>query len=83
MAFEFSKHVLEELERRQIPRSAVEMVLAAPAQKVPEHGDVVCYQGMVNINQKDYLLRVMVNETRRVIVTVYRTSKVLKYWSQK
>ena len=82
MAFEFSKHVLEELERRRIPRSAVETVLAAPTQKVPEHGDVVCYQGMVNINQKDYLLRVMVNEPRRVVVTVYRTSKVRKHWNQ-
>jgi hypothetical protein len=84
MDFIFSKHVLEELERRGIPRSAVEAVLAAPTQKLPEHGDVICYQGLMNINQKDYLLRVMVNELRQppLVVTVYRTSKIKKYWSQ-
>jgi hypothetical protein len=82
MAFALSRHVLEELHRRRIPRSALEAVLAAPAQKVPEQGDVVCYQSMVEIDQKDYLLRVMVNETRQVVVTVYRTSKVRKYWSR-
>ena len=82
MAFALSRHVLEELHRRRIPRSALEAVLATPAQKVPEQGDVVCYQSMVEIDQKDYLLRVMVNETRQVVVTVYRTSKVRKYWSR-
>jgi len=60
----------------------VESVLAAPAQKVPEHGDVVRYQSQVEINQKPYLVRVMVNEktTPPKVVTVYRTSKIKKYW---
>jgi len=36
----------------------------------------------VEINEKAYLLRVMVNETMdpAVVVTVYRTSKVSTYW---
>jgi len=36
-----------------------------PGQKVPEHGDVVCYQSKMEINQKMYLVRVMVNEKLR------------------
>jgi Domain of unknown function (DUF4258) len=79
---ELSNHVQQEMDRRGIPLAVVESVLAAPAQKVPEHGDVVCYQSKVEINQKPYVVRVMVNETARPpkVVTVYRTSKISKYW---
>lgn len=57
-------------------RETTEVVLAAPAQKMPEHGNVVCYQSKVEMNKKPYLLRVMVNEraTPPKVVTVYRTS---------
>lgn len=42
----------------------------------------MCYQSKSDINQKEYLVRVMVNETLRParVVTVYRTSKIRKYW---
>jgi hypothetical protein len=82
MKHELSDHVQEEMTRRGIPLAVVETVLAAPAQIVPEHGDVVCYQSQVEINQKLYLVRVMVNETATPskVVTVYRTSKIKKYW---
>jgi len=81
---ELSKHVRQEMGRRGIPLAVVESVLAAPGQKVPEHGDVVCYQSNVEINQKPYpyLVRVMVNETATPakVVTVYRTSKINRCW---
>jgi Domain of unknown function (DUF4258) len=82
MNYEFSTHALEEMARRGIPLAVVESVLAAPAQKVPDHGDVVCYQSKIEINLKTYLVRVMVNETAvpLKVVTVYRTSKTNKYW---
>jgi hypothetical protein len=63
MNYDLSRHVQEEIERRGIPLAAVESVLAAPEQKVPEHGNVVCYQSKMEINRKQYLVRVMVNET--------------------
>jgi hypothetical protein len=49
---------------------------------VPEVDDITCYQSRVEISEKTYLLRVMVNETMNpaVVVTVYRTSKIGKYW---
>jgi hypothetical protein len=75
-------HAQEEMQRRGIPIYVIELILATPAQKVPEHSDVVCYQSQVEINRKPYLVRVMVNEkkTPPKIVTVYCTSKIDKYW---
>lgn len=82
MKFQFSKHVLEELEKRKIPQQLVEQALYAPEQKIPEADDITCYQSRVEISGKTYLLRVMVNDTLNpaVVVTVYRTSKISKYW---
>jgi Domain of unknown function (DUF4258) len=82
--FKFSKHALEELERRQIPRTTIERVLESPEQKLPVLENIICYQSRVNFGGKQYLLRVMVNEAaeQSVVVTVYRTSKVRKYWKE-
>ena len=82
MNYDLSDHVREEIARRRIPLTAVESVLQSPQQKVPEHGDVMCYQSKIEINRKEYLVRVMVNEavTPAKVVTVYRTSKIRKYW---
>ena len=69
--------------RRRIPLAVVDSVLQNPQQKLTEHGDMLCYQSKIEINQKQYLVRVMVNETLRParVVTVYRTSKIKKYWN--
>jgi len=82
MIHHLSIHVRQEMARRGLPLAVVESVLAAPAQKVPEHGNIVCYQSKMEINQKPYLVRVMVNETTAPpkVVTAYRTSKISKYW---
>ncbi len=82
MTFQFSKHVLVELEKRKIPQQLVESVLYTPEQKVPEVDNITCYQSRAEISGRTYLLRVMVNETTTpaVVVTVYRTSKITKYW---
>jgi hypothetical protein len=79
---QLSIHVQQEMQRRGIPLAVVESVLAAPAQKIPEYGDIMCYQSKVEINLKPYLVRVMVNETARPpkVVTAYRTRKISKYW---
>ena len=82
MNYEFSIHVRQEMARRGIPLAVVEGVLSAPDQKVPEHSGVICYQSKIEIDHKQYLVRVMVNETvtPMKVVTVYRTSKINKYW---
>lgn len=84
MQHELSSHVQQEMDRRGIPLAIVESVMAAPDQKAPEHGDVVCFQSKVEINRKLYLVRVMVNEVTKPpkVVTAYRTSKISKYWKE-
>ena len=81
--FSLSRHALEEMERRQIPRAFVENVLANPEQVIPVHGGKVSYQSRIDFGEvKIFLLRVIVNESVHpaVVVTVYRTSKIEKYW---
>jgi Domain of unknown function (DUF4258) len=83
MNFRLSDHAEKELRNRRIPKDLAESVLNHPEQKVPESIDIMCYQPLVDFaGDKKYLLRVMVNETAdpAVVVTVYRTSKIEKYW---
>ena len=84
MTFHFSRHVLEELEKRKISHALLEQVLQSPQQKMPEPDDITCYQSQVEIDGKRYPLRAMVNETvtPHVVRTVYRTSKISKYWRE-
>jgi hypothetical protein len=75
---------LEELEERRIPQTLVETVLKSPEQKNAELENINCYQSRVEISGKQYILRVLVNETVQppVVVTAYRTSKFRKYWRE-
>lgn len=82
--FRYSAHALSEMEKRNINRSNVDEVLAEPMQKIPEHEEIICYQSKMLLSGKPYLLRVMVNETKDpfLVVTVYKTSKINKYWRE-
>jgi len=75
---------LEELEERQIPRMLVDRVLESPEQKSAVLDNINCYQSRVEISGKQYVLRVLVNDTVQppVVVTAYRTSKIRKYWRE-
>lgn len=54
----------------------------APQQIVPEHGDLVAYQSQLKFpDGGGYLLRAIVAERDpKLVVTVYRTSRIAKYW---
>ncbi|MFN8452781.1 MAG: DUF4258 domain-containing protein [Anaerolineae bacterium] len=78
--FRFIEHALKELQRRSIPMSVVMNTLEHPDQVVPNVEDRVAYQKIIEISGKRYLLRVIV-ENGDTVVTVYRTSKITKYWS--
>jgi hypothetical protein len=72
-----------ERQRRGIPKTLLTPVLAEPEPKVPGHGKMWCDQWRLTRAEKPYLLRVRVDETKQppAVVTVYRTSKIDKYWS--
>ena len=82
MKYTISNHAREEMVRRAIPLDLVDSVLRSPEQTVPTLGDVVCCQSRVSIGGVPFLLRVMVNASKNPpnVVTVYRTSKITKYW---
>jgi Domain of unknown function (DUF4258) len=82
MNAELSAHAQEELELRNIPVQLVQRVLDHPDQIV-EVNELKVYQSkFLATNGKTYLLRVFVNDrvTPAKVVTVYRTSKINKYW---
>ena len=85
MTFEISSHAREEMERRAVPLNIVEAILQNPQQIVEEYGHKKAYQSIIDLGTgKDYLVRVIVNDTidPAKVVTIYRSSKISKYWRQ-
>ena len=85
MKFRLSRHALEEIERRGVPRDLLDQVLQSPQQILPERDGKKIYQSQVEFGgSKLFLLRAIVNDAVEpaVVVTVYRTSKIEKYWRQ-
>jgi hypothetical protein len=83
-SFRMTRHAQQEMVRRQISESIVEQVLHSPGQILVERGDRKVYQSQVEIAGKTYLVRVIVEDWMQpaVVVTVYRTSNIAKYWRQ-
>ena len=73
-----------EMRRRQITEEQVRAVLSAPGQILPAAWGRRIYQSRLFVPeaQKEYLFRVVVDfgPTPPEVVTVYRTSKIEKYW---
>jgi hypothetical protein len=83
MKFEFSRHALEEMNRRRIPGDLVETILLNPQQVVDEYGNRKAYQSIIDTGAgRTYLIRVILNDAVEParVVTVYKTSKIQKYW---
>ncbi|MEO0564742.1 MAG: DUF4258 domain-containing protein [Chloroflexota bacterium] len=80
--YSITNHAMTEATRRQIPLAILESVVLEPEQVVDGDADRKIHQSRVSINDKLYLIRVVVEQTQPItIVTVYRTSKIEKYWS--
>ena len=82
--FVFTDHALLEMARRKITREDVKDVLGNPEQTEMVREGRVIYQAKREIGElsKTYLLRIFVDIDRKPphVVTVYRTSKIQKYW---
>jgi hypothetical protein len=79
--FLFSKHAKEQLKRRSIEKSMVDTVLNKP-DSIIKHSDInTIYQKVIKEERCNYPYRVFVNESRdpKLIITVYKTSKIEKY----
>jgi hypothetical protein len=83
MNYRISRHAKEEMKRRGIPLEILESVLKDPQQVVNDPAGNRVYQSKVDFKEgKVYLVRVVTAEKGGipVVVTVYRTSKMDKYW---
>jgi len=82
MNFELSAHAQEGLAERNISLQLLQLVLDTPEQ-IFEESELKVYQSRHTAdNGKTYLLRVFVNDRVNPVrvVTVYKTSKISKYW---
>ncbi len=79
----FTTHARKEMYRRSITQDQVEAVISNPGQILLGRNQRTIYQSKVSFDSgKVYLLRVFVDENASpsVVITVYRTSKIEKYW---
>lgn len=78
-------HAWAEMQRRGLSISVLEVALFAPEQCFVDRPGRCVYQSRWTdpTSGKVYLIRVFVDIERLIpeVVTVYRTSKVQKYWS--
>jgi hypothetical protein len=77
-------HAAFEMKRRGIHEATVRAVLSAPEQQIDLRAGRVVVQSRMSDEKtgKKHLLRVFVDVDRAPaeVVTVYRTSKISKYW---
>lgn len=80
--FIFSKHAIEQMENRNISMEIVLEILEAPKEIISENEQSI-YQSIVPFDSgKEYLVRIIVNSLKNpeTIITVYKTSKLKKYY---
>jgi hypothetical protein len=84
MNFVFSKHAEEQLIRRSLDRNRIESVVLDPEQILENENDadITIFQSIVKEDGKLFLYRVFMNTKLlpNVIVTLYRTTKIEKYY---
>ena len=73
-------HAEEQAQRRRLPQEEILEVVRVPQQTVPVREGREVRQSLVDNGR--YLLRVVVDtsETELVVVTMYKTSKIRKFW---
>ncbi len=82
--YTLTEHAATEMVRRQIPRDWVDAAMSQPEQIVAGVGGRKVHQSRVMADGKTFLVRLIVEDWHQppVVVTVYRTNKIDKYWRQ-
>ena len=83
--YTLSEHALFQMKRRGVGEDVVRAILLSPEQRIQIRPGRVVFQSRVSMGEdaKEYLVRVFVDVDcdPAEVVTVYRTSKIDKYWS--
>ena len=84
MDFVLTDHAREEAQRRQIPLEWIDSTMARPEQVTAGTNRRKVFQSRIVADGKTYLVRLVVEDWYQppVVVTVYRTSKIEKYWGK-
>ncbi len=84
MNFVLTDHAKQEALRRQITLGWIKSTMAQPEQVIPGTNRRKVFQSRIVTDGKTYLVRLVVEDWHQlpVIVTVYRTSKIEKYWGK-
>jgi len=79
MAITFSKHCIQQIQKRGITKEQVLKVVKHPEKIFPLDEEVSVYQALTT--DRKYLLRIFVNRIKNpnIIITAYKTSKLDKY----
>jgi len=87
MDFILSRHACEQMSRRGINHETVMRVVSCPDQTIAdsEMPTKIVYQSLIHEDNRMLLLRVFVETDKHpyVILTVYKTSKISKYYESK
>jgi hypothetical protein len=79
-----SDHAREQMEERGITEEMVFSIIENPQQTIAQGEDKLIYQSVWYFEHeaKEFLVRVFVNIVKipNLVITVYLTSKVEKYW---
>ncbi|MDR2962513.1 MAG: DUF4258 domain-containing protein [Bacteroidales bacterium] len=85
--FCFSNHAIEQIERRGISRETAITAMENPDQICvdTENQDLRIYHYLLKEHEQMFLLRIFVNVMKQpnVIVTIYKTTKIHKYYESK
>lgn len=84
MEYVLTDHAASEAQRRLIPLTLIESTADRPEKILPGTNNRKVFQSRIVADGKAYLVRLIVEDWHQppVIVTVYRTSKIEKYWRQ-
>lgn len=79
-----SNHAREQMKERRITEEMVFAIITAPQQTILQGEERVIYQSVqfFEAEKRNFLVRVFVNIVKQpnLVITVYRTSKIDKYW---
>jgi len=81
MKYEYSKHAIEQIERRNISRTIIDEVIDRPDKILKHDNCLKVFQSVIEEKENKYLYRVFVNICKKpeLIITAYKTSKIEKY----
>ena len=84
MNYVYSNHAIEQMNARNITQATVDAIIESPLQIILED-DKKIFHGIIEEDNTKYLIRIFVNRLKQpnLIITVYKTSKIDKYYEGK